>query len=142
TTSAAQQLILSSTGNIALTITSIAVTGTNSGDFAQSNTCGSSVAAGSSCMIGVTFTPTAAGNRSASVTITDNAAESPQTVILTGNGQDFSMAASTPTSATVSPGEIATFGLSVVPQGGFNQSVSFTCVGAPAQSLCVVSPSS
>ena len=69
-----------------MTITSIAVTGTNAGDFDQTNTCGSSVPAGGNCTISVTFTPTAIGSRTASVTITDNAAGSPQTVSLTGTG--------------------------------------------------------
>ena len=86
TTSAAQSVTLNNTGSAALTITSIAVTGTNPGDFAQTNTCGASVAAGGSCSISVTFTPTAAGSRGASVTITDNAAGSPHTVTLSGTG--------------------------------------------------------
>ena len=86
TTSAAQSVTLNNTGSAALTITSIAVTGTNPGDFAQTNTCGASVAAGGNCSISVTFTPTAAGSRGASVTITDNAAGSPHTVALSGTG--------------------------------------------------------
>ena len=86
TTSTAQSLTLSNTGNAALSITSLALTGTNAGDFAQTNTCGSSVAAGSSCTISVTFTPSASGSRTASVSITDNASGSPQTVSLSGTG--------------------------------------------------------
>jgi hypothetical protein len=84
TTSTAQAVTLTNSGNATLTITSIAVTGTNASDFAQTNTCGSSVAAGANCAISVTFTPTARGNRSASLTITDNAANNPQAVGLTG----------------------------------------------------------
>ncbi len=57
TTSAAQSVTLNNTGTAALTITSIGVTGTNAGDFAQTNTCGASVAAGGNCSISVTFTP-------------------------------------------------------------------------------------
>ena len=86
TTSATQLVTLNNTGSAALSITSIAVTGTNAGDFAQTNTCGASVAAGGNCSISVTFTPTAAGSRGASVTITDNAAGSPHTVALSGAG--------------------------------------------------------
>jgi len=82
TTSAPQTLSLSNTGGAALAITSI----TASGDFAQGNSCGNSVAAGTSCAITVTFTPTAASARTGSITITDNAASSPQTVALTGAG--------------------------------------------------------
>ena len=86
TTSTAQAVILTNTGNTALSITSLALAGTNPGDFGQTNNCGSSVAAGGSCTINVTFTPTAPGTRTAAVTITDNATGSPQTVNLTGTG--------------------------------------------------------
>jgi hypothetical protein len=87
TSSPAQTLTLSNTGNAALSITSIAVTGTNSGDFAQTNNCGSSLAAGASCAINVTFTPTGLLVRSSTLTITDDATNgSPQTVSLSGTG--------------------------------------------------------
>jgi hypothetical protein len=86
TTSAAQTVTLSSTGSAALSITSLAITGTNASDFAQTNTCGSSVAAGANCTISVTFTPTAGGSRTASVSITDNGSGSPQTITLSGTG--------------------------------------------------------
>ena len=87
TASAAQTVTLTNTGNAALNITSIAVTGANSGDYAQTNTCGSSVAANNgTCTISVTFTPTATGSRAASVTVTDNAAGSPHAITLTGTG--------------------------------------------------------
>jgi subtilase family serine protease len=86
TTSAAQSVLLSNIGNAFLSISSIAIGGTDPGDFAQTNNCGSSVGPGGVCSISVTFTPTAAGSRSASVAITDNASGSPQTVSLTGTG--------------------------------------------------------
>jgi Abnormal spindle-like microcephaly-assoc'd, ASPM-SPD-2-Hydin len=85
--SAVQSTTLTNTGNAPLIITSIALTGTNNGDFNQSgNNCGSSLAAGSNCVINVTFTPTALGRRTASVTITDNAQGSPHNVSLSGTG--------------------------------------------------------
>ena len=86
TSSAALAEILFDTGNATLSISTIAISGTNSGDFAQTNNCGSSVGAGANCTISVTFTPTATGPRSASLTITDNASDSPQTIGLTGTG--------------------------------------------------------
>jgi hypothetical protein len=85
-TSAFLSTLLSNTGNAVLSISSIAVTGTNAGDFAQTNDCLSSLAPGANCSFNVTFTPTAAGSRSASLAITDNAGGSPQTVSLTGTG--------------------------------------------------------
>jgi hypothetical protein len=87
TTSAPPQVVgLTNTGTAALTITGITIMGANSGDFAQTNTCGGSVAAGANCSINVTFKPTAIGARTASVSITDNAGGSPQNVTLTGMG--------------------------------------------------------
>ncbi|MGO8790036.1 MAG: beta strand repeat-containing protein [Terriglobia bacterium] len=84
--SSIQSITLTNTGNAALSITGLAATGANASDFAQTNTCGGSVAAGAECTIGVTFTPTAAGTRSGSLSISDNAVSSPQTVSLSGTG--------------------------------------------------------
>ena len=86
TTSTAQTLTLGNTGNAALSITSVALTGTNASDFAQSNTCGSSLAAGANCTIVVMFTPSVAGTEAASLSIADNCSGSPQTVSLSGAG--------------------------------------------------------
>jgi len=83
TTSAAQTVTLTNSGKAPLSITGITVTG----DFAQTNTCGTSVAAGGGCSIAVTFTPAAAGQHTGSISITDNATGSPHTISLTGTGQ-------------------------------------------------------
>jgi hypothetical protein len=85
-TGATMGMSLSNTGNAVLSISSIAISGTNVGDFAQTNDCLSSLAPGANCGFIVAFTPTAAGARSASLTIADNASGSPQTVSLTGTG--------------------------------------------------------
>jgi kumamolisin len=63
-----------------------------SGDFAvaagpKATACGTTVAAGGSCVFKVTFTPTKTGARTGTVTITDNAANSPQSVSLSGTGK-------------------------------------------------------
>jgi hypothetical protein len=86
TPSTARTLTLSNTGNTTLGITSLALAGTNASDFAQTNKCGSSLAAGAKCTISVTFTPAASGSRTASLSITDNASGSHQTVSLSGTG--------------------------------------------------------
>jgi len=100
-TSAAQTITLSNSGNAALNVTSIAVSGANASDFAETNNCGSSVEAGANCTFSVTFKPTAAGTRTAAVTFTDNAPGSPQSVSLSGTGEGASAAASlSPTSVT------------------------------------------
>ncbi len=102
TTSTAQTATITNTGSGAVTISSIAATGTNAGDFSVSNNCNGSVAVSSMCTVSVTFKPTAPGARSASVTITDNATGSPQSITLSGTGA----AAGTPT-ASLSPTTLA-----------------------------------
>ncbi len=82
TTSPAQTITLTNSGNAPLAVTSIMP----SGDFAQTNTCGSSVAASASCSINVTFRPTAGGTASGALSISDNASGSPQSVELSGYG--------------------------------------------------------
>lgn len=86
TTSAPQADTFSNTRYCALSISSISITGANSGDFAQTNNCGTSLAGSSHCTISVTFKPTATGTRTATLTVTDNAANSPQTAGLAGTG--------------------------------------------------------
>lgn len=84
--SPAQNVILTNTGTGTLTISSITVTGTNAPDFSQTNTCGTSVAPGATCTISVVFDPTGKNTRTASVSIVDNAAGSPQSILLSGLG--------------------------------------------------------
>jgi len=86
TNSAAQSVTISNSGTAALTNYGITIAGANPGDFSQTNTCGSLVAAGGSCTINVTFTPTAAGTRNASLFVSDDASGSPQTLPLSGTG--------------------------------------------------------
>jgi hypothetical protein len=82
TTSVAQSIGLTNGGNAVLTISRVST----SGDFGQTSTCGGSLGAGASCVIQVTFTPTAAGQRTGNLSIADDAANSPQTVGLIGTG--------------------------------------------------------
>ena len=86
TTSAVKTVTLTNVGTTTITITGVTIAGTSPGDFAQANTCGSSLAAAASCTISVTFKPTTTGTRSATLKVTDNAAGSPQPVTLSGSG--------------------------------------------------------
>jgi Phosphoesterase family/Abnormal spindle-like microcephaly-assoc'd, ASPM-SPD-2-Hydin len=138
TSSAVQTVTLSNTGNSALAIASIAT----SGDFAETNNCGSSLAAGENCSINVTFTPTASSTRTGNLSVSDNAPGNPQTVALAGLGQDFSLALSSSSTATVTAGQTANYSLEITPAGGFNQIVALSCTGAPASATCSLSLSS
>ena len=86
TTSASKKVKVLNSGNATLNISGITI----SGDFALATSpkpCGATLAAGKSCKIAVTFTPTQTGTRTGAVTITDNAPNSPQQVPLTGTGK-------------------------------------------------------
>ena len=62
----------SNSGNADLDISSIAFTGSNSGDFSQTNTCGATLAPGARCSLPYEFTPTAPGYRAATLGISSN----------------------------------------------------------------------
>jgi Abnormal spindle-like microcephaly-assoc'd, ASPM-SPD-2-Hydin len=88
TTSAAQTVTLMNSGNAGLTVSGVSLGGTNQGDFVKgADTCtNATLASGQTCTVAVSFKPTAAGTRTASLTFTDNAAGSPRSVSLTGTG--------------------------------------------------------
>ena len=138
TTSAAQAVTLTNVGGSSLSITNISTTSY----FNQTNNCGSSVAAGESCVIQVRFAPTTGGQLIGSVSVADNAPGSPQIVTFAGIGADFTvgLASGSPPSVVISPGTTASYSLTVTPQGEFNQTVMFTCGGAPSMAACSVSP--
>ncbi len=138
TSSTAQTVTLTNTGNASLAISSI----TASGDFSQTNTCGTSVSAGANCTISLTFKPIAGGTRTGSLSIFDNVPGSPQSVALTGTGLDFTftLLSGSSLSATVAPGQPAIYSFSVRSLGGLAGTINFSCTGAPAETNCTVSP--
>ena len=102
-TTAAQVVTIKNTGTATATLTSETITGTNASSFLKSaTTCGATLAASATCTVSVEFKPTAAGALAASLSVTDNATGSPQTVGLTGTGAATSMLAVSlsPTSLT------------------------------------------
>ncbi|MBV9760595.1 MAG: choice-of-anchor D domain-containing protein [Acidobacteriaceae bacterium] len=84
--SAPATVTLTNNGIGALNVSSIALSGANASDFAMTTTCGSTLAASASCGVTLVFSPAAAGSRSATLSFTDNAAGSPQTVAIAGTG--------------------------------------------------------
>lgn len=86
TKSAFRSVMLTNTGTAKLRITALAISGANAADFIQTHNCGRSLAVGKTCLINVRFAPTGSGKRSAAVTISDNASDSPQSVALSGAG--------------------------------------------------------
>jgi F5/8 type C domain/Abnormal spindle-like microcephaly-assoc'd, ASPM-SPD-2-Hydin len=80
--SAAQAVTVSNTGTATATLSSMSA----AAPFAETNTCGSSLAAGASCTVSVTFTPTASGAASGNLSVASSAPGSPLTVGLSGTG--------------------------------------------------------
>jgi uncharacterized repeat protein (TIGR03803 family) len=131
TSSATQTVDVTNTGYLALNISGITVTGAGAADFSQTNTCGSSLAAGASCTVDVTFKPAQAGALTAAVTITDNGAGNPQLVALSGTG-----VISGP-NATLSPGSL-TFATQVVGAAGAAQSVTLANYGTSELNVAAI----
>jgi hypothetical protein len=125
TTSPAKSVTLSNTGKATLKVASIATTG----DFAQTNNCKSSLAPGKNCTISVTFKPTSAGSRNGTLSVSDNAAGSPQAVSLsgTGNGNQVSVL---PTSLTFGSFRVGTQSAAKMVTVTNNQAVAITLSAA------------
>jgi hypothetical protein len=136
-------LTVSLTNGSALTLGGIAITidGANSGDFTQSNNCGTSLPALASCSINVQFQPTATGGRTAAVQIAT--ADGPLSIALSGAGvnpsaNDFAITVASD-STTVKAGQTASYALQLTATGS-KQGVSLTCTGAPSAATCTVTP--
>lgn len=113
--SAPMMVTVTNNGTGVLTISSVAAAGSNPGDFTNTNTCSAAVSYLGTCTISVTFVPTASGPRSESITLTDNAPNSPQVINVSGT-------ANPPISLTVTPPSSAI---------GASQNVTFTSAGDP-----------
>lgn len=75
------------TNEMSVALTGINISISGAAAFTQTNTCGTSLAAGAQCSLSVKFAPTTSGTQTGTVSITDNAANSPQTVALQGTGE-------------------------------------------------------
>jgi hypothetical protein len=120
---------MTNNGTATLTITSIAA----SGDYGQTNNCGSSLGAGLSCTITVSFTPTTSGVRTGSVSITDNAPGSPQSVPLNGRGTFLKVSPATLNFGNVKVGNTSNpKTVTMVNQGTVAIPITFRTTGAAA----------
>ncbi len=82
--SAPQVVTLTNADSTLMHLWQIAITGTDAGDFSRTTACKSTLAAGAHCSVKVTFAPTKAGTRTASLLISDDGGGSPQAVPLSG----------------------------------------------------------
>ncbi|HKV25023.1 MAG TPA: choice-of-anchor D domain-containing protein [Candidatus Acidoferrum sp.] len=134
-------ITVSNSGNAVLNISSVQVAGNNPNDFATTNACNGAVAVKSACNITVTFTPLAAGQRTETITVNDDAAGSPQIINIGGNASPAITAGAAPngaTSAMITAGQTAQFNLQITPGAGYSGTVSLACSGAPLGANCSV----
>ena len=148
TTSAPMTVTVTNTSNNGAVISFPQITA--SGPFAvASGSCidTNGVTVGNSCTINVTFTPTGTDPSTGTLTITDNAIDSPQTVALNGTTQSpntFTLTAggNGSTSATVNPGDTAVFPIVLTGSPGTSGTVDLSCTPSTPTITCSVTPTS
>jgi len=147
--SAAQTFTLANAGNAALSITSVALTGANASSFQLgADTCGTTLAAGGSCTIAVTFSPATTGSFTASLSVID--ALGTQASALSGTGVAFSTSAdftiaANPAAQTSYRGASVTYTIQLASASAsnpFTNSVTLAASGLPAGATAAFSPAS
>jgi ASPM-SPD-2-Hydin domain-containing protein len=109
-TSPSKSVTLTNTGTATLNISSVTI----SGDFAiKTNTCGAQVQPGANCKVTMAFTPTAKGARQGTLSFTDDAPGSPQTVALNGTGESIALSPNPVNYGTVVVGQSSTMAVTV-----------------------------
>jgi len=144
TASTPQTLSITSSGGVDLSLSNLSFGGNFPAAYSQTNTCGSlpnQLGVDVRCSISVTFTPTNYGQQNATLVLTDNGPNSPQTVSLSGSGPYFKTSAA-PATLTISPGALGNSTLTVTPFGQFNQTVKLSCASLPPASTYTITPSS
>lgn len=140
-TSAPQTVTLTNSGQGALSIASIAVSNVQDGNqsqFAETDNCPALLAAGASCSMSVTFSTARGLFSSGTLSVTDNAVNSPQQVLLLGNEEGMTISA-TPSTLTMSAaaGSIATATIDLTAYGGATGSAGLSCSVAWAGSATI-----
>lgn len=141
----AKSIVITSSGTAALHVSSVALGGANPGDFSETNNCTAApIALQATCAISISFAPQAEGQRSATITMTDDAPNSPQTLSIAGSGTapfQLGAAGSGSASASISTGQTANYALQIAPGTGFAGNIALACGGAPQAATCTVTPS-
>jgi hypothetical protein len=143
--SPAQAITLTNSGTGALTLTSIALGGTNPTSFTQMNNCPGTLAVSASCTVLASFAPTALGSRSATLVFTDNANPTTQSVSLSGTGVSappWSLSTTSLSYGTVKTGTISAAQVITVTNSSTTTPVNLTSIalsGTGAASFAKVS---
>jgi hypothetical protein len=137
TTSSVQTVTVTNGGGYDLPSLAVSI---SSNFTLATNNCPATLSIGAACQLGITFSPSAAGSVSGSVTINATSLPRALTVSLSGQGQDFGLSVSGSSTAIVTSGQTATFALQLSGLGGTTGTVSLTCAGAPQNSTCSLNP--
>ena len=125
--SAAQTFTLTNTSTISITVNGV----TTAGNFTQTNTCGTTLAAGASCAISVVFAPLTSGSLTGTLTVTNSSTGDPTlTAVLNGTGL--------PTTATITPSAL-NFSNVIVGVTSASQNVTWTNTSAIPLTISKVS---
>jgi 6-phosphogluconolactonase (cycloisomerase 2 family) len=142
---APQSVTVTNSGGAPLHITSILLGGANGSEFIMTNGCtATSYSVNAACTIGVSFAPLGTGSRSATITLADDAPNSPQTINLGGNASPAITVGPAPggsTSAAVSAGQTAVYNLQITPGTGYAGSLAFA-YSTPPLGANIQAPSS
>ena len=131
--SAAQTVTITNSTTVAIALTGLTI----SGDYSETTTCGSTLAAGGTCTVSVVFKPTATGTRSGTLILsTGDAQVASLTVALTGVGVDFSIALA-PTSGSVIAGLSVLPVATLTPISGYTGTLTLSCTTTANASSCV-----
>jgi hypothetical protein len=143
TTSPTAVVVLNSTGQLPLVITSISLA--DQTNFTQANTCATSISPGQSCVIRVTFNPVASaplGSITTKLTIMDNSQSSPEIVNLTGSSADFQLKSGS-NALSVIAGHSVLVPLTVTSLGAaLSDNIQLSCSGLPTGVACAFNPTS
>lgn len=139
TTSSAQTVTVSNSGGYDLTGLAASVT---AGFAIASNSCLSTLPVGTSCALGITFSPSAAGAATGTLTLAATNLGKPLVVALSGAGDDFTITVAGSSSSVITSGQTASFGLLLAGVSGTAGTLTLTCSGAPKNSVCAVNPAS
>jgi hypothetical protein len=143
TSSNAINITVTNSGSAPLHISSLTIGGANAADFISpaSNCSGAALAANASCTVSATFAPLATGQRTETITLTDDAANSPQIIAVQGSaGPAISVApiSTGSTAATVNAGGTAQYQLQITPAANYTGVIALACTGAPLAATCQV----
>jgi len=142
TSGLAQILTITSSGTGPLHISSVSLGGPNPLDFSFTNNCQAPVAPSANCTISLVFNPVVSAQSTANLTITDDAAGSPQSISLSASANPAFTPGPAPnggsTTASISAGQTAQYLLQLTPGPGYSGTVSLACTGAPLDATCQV----